>query len=69
MVTRLSCKSCEAPLPKRGARCRTCGWAVDYDTKTTRQEREVILGISLMVVLVLAIVVFSIGIVYVQPPQ
>jgi ribosomal protein L40E len=70
MVARLSCRSCEAPLPERGARCRVCGWAVDYDPKTTRQERDVILGISLMVVgLVLAIIVLSLGIVYLTPHQ
>lgn len=46
---RLKCRSCKALLPKRGARCRNCGWASDYGNWTDRRERELLLGIGLMV--------------------
>lgn len=62
------CKSCRAPLPKRGARCRVCGWAVDYDPKTSRRERELVFGIGLMVVsIVVGIAAFAIAIAYIKP--
>jgi hypothetical protein len=62
------CKSCKAPLPKRGARCRICGWAVDYDPKTSRRERELVFGIGLMVVSIVAgIVAFAVAIAYIKP--
>lgn len=53
-----TCKSCEAPLPQRSARCRNCGWASDYDPRTTWRERELVMGVSL----ILMGIVFAIGI-------
>jgi hypothetical protein len=54
------CASCNASLRQRRARCRGCGWAVDYEPEASRRRRraEVLLGVSLMVVcIVLAILV------------
>jgi len=62
------CKSCKAPLSRRGARCRFCGWAVDYDPWTSRRERKLVLGVGLMVAsIVLGIAAFVITIAYVRP--
>lgn len=48
-MARLTCRSCKALLPRRGARCRTCGWASSYGSWISHQrERETLLGIGLM---------------------
>jgi predicted nucleic acid-binding Zn ribbon protein len=63
-----TCQSCKAPLPTRRARCRVCGWALDYDPKTSRREREVILGIGIMVVcIVFFAIAIAIAVGYVRP--
>lgn len=51
-MARLICRHCEGVLPKRGARCRTCGWAADYDhgTGIRRLERERLLGVGFIAV-------------------
>jgi len=62
------CAFCKAPLPKRRARCRACGWAVEYDPETSRRERDLVLGVSLTVVgIVLGIAAFAIALLYVKP--
>ena len=62
VVARSTCRSCKALLPKRGARCRSCGWASDYGTN--RQERELRLGIGLLVLAVCMALVVSIVLAY-----
>jgi len=59
------CKACSAPLPKRGARCRACGWATVYDPGSRR--REIAVGVSLVVVGVVLAIAFAIAISYVRP--
>jgi len=50
-MRRLTCRSCRALLPRRGARCHSCGWASDYGTgMSNRREREVLVGVGLMIV-------------------
>jgi hypothetical protein len=48
-VARWTCRSCEGALPRRGARCGTCGWAADYGTGVKRLERERLLGVAFIV--------------------
>jgi ribosomal protein L40E len=67
MGARFTCRSCQAPLPKRGSRCRICGWAVDYDPKTGRQEREAVLGISLLVLGIVLAIALAIAYTYLKP--
>jgi predicted amidophosphoribosyltransferase len=67
MVARFVCESCKAPLSKRGARCRVCGWAADYDPKTSRREREMVLGVSLVMVGIVLAIALAIAIAYVKP--
>jgi len=36
-------------MAARGERCRSCGWASDYNRKATwRQRREILAGVSLV---------------------
>ena len=51
-MARLICRHCESVLPKRGARCRTCGWAADYGDGSgiKRLERERLLGVGFIAV-------------------
>jgi hypothetical protein len=64
---RLTCSSCKALLPRRGARCRNCGWAADYGTGFNRRDREVLVGVGLMVVgLSMALAIVAIA--YLGPP-
>jgi len=67
MGARYRCRSCKAPLPNRGARCRLCGWAADYDPRTTRQERDLVLGISFIVVAIVLAIAIAVTIAYVKP--
>lgn len=67
MGARFICRACRAPLPKRGARCRGCGWAADYDPRYTRQQRELVLGIGLVLVAILLLIGITLAYVYVNP--
>jgi len=51
-VARLTCRHCQGVLAKRGARCRACGWADNYDggTGIRRLERERLLGVGFIAV-------------------
>jgi hypothetical protein len=51
-VARLVCRHCDGVLPKRGARCRSCGWADDYDLGTGIRglERERLIGIGFIAI-------------------
>ena len=57
MVRRLYCLHCNARLQSRGARCRECGWASNYDPWT--QHREVVQGVSMVVVSVVMAIAFT----------
>lgn len=48
-MARLTCASCRAPLPQRGARCRNCGWAANYDLESGWRQREALWGVCLVV--------------------
>lgn len=67
MGTRFTCKACHAPLPQRGARCRVCGRAAVYDPKTERQERELVLGITLTVAAIVFAIFLAVAIMHVRP--
>jgi ribosomal protein L40E len=55
-----ACLRCNAPIAARAARCRSCGWASDYNRKATwRQRREILTGVSLLG----AAVVFAVALV------
>jgi hypothetical protein len=45
-MARFTCRFCKAPLPVRRARCRSCGWAIDYDPETSRRMRELAMGVG-----------------------
>jgi hypothetical protein len=57
MVGDLYCLHCKARLQSRGARCAGCGWASNYDPLTRR--REVVLGVSMVVVSVVMAIAFA----------
>lgn len=59
-LARLTCLSCKAPLPKLGARCSICGWAVDYSPETSRREREVIFGITFIAIGIFLLIAFAV---------
>lgn len=65
---RLTCRSCKALLPRRGARCRNCGWASDYGTGTNRREREVLVGVGLMVVGLSMALAAAVAVAYLASP-
>jgi len=65
---RLTCRFCKAPLHKRGARCRHCGWAADYGTGTNRREREVLVGVGLMVVGLAMALAMAVVVAYLSAP-
>jgi hypothetical protein len=44
-----------------------CGWAADYDPRTTRQERDLVLGISFIVVAIVLAIAIAVTIAYVKP--
>ncbi len=48
----LTCVHCKATLPRPGARCRTCGWAQDYNPEGSRRNREVVLLVTLALIAV-----------------
>jgi len=57
MVGEFYCLHCKARLQSRGARCRECGWARNYEPVTRR--REVVLGVSMIVVSVVMASAFA----------
>jgi hypothetical protein len=57
MVKGLYCLHCNARLQSRGARCRECGWASNYDPWTA--HREVVQGVSIVVVSVVLLIAFT----------
>ena len=67
MEKRLTCRACKAQLHKRGERCRNCGWAAQYDRHAERYERQVIIGVSLVVVSIALAVGFVLAMLYVRP--
>ena len=67
-VAMLTCRSCKAPLTRRNTRCRACGWAVEYNPETSWRERQVVLGISLVVVGIALAVAFVLAFVHVKLP-
>ena len=67
MEKTLICRACKAQLHKRGQRCLNCGWAVQYDRHPERHERQVIIGVSLVVVGIALAVGFAIAMLYVRP--
>ena len=67
MEKRVTCLACKAQLHKRGERCRNCGWAAHYDRHAERHERQVIIGVSLVVVSIALAVGFVLAMLYVRP--
>ena len=65
MRARYRCKACSAPLPKRDARCRACGFATAYDSRSRQQE--ITLGVSLVIVGVVLAIALAIAFTYVRP--
>jgi ribosomal protein L40E len=57
MVRGLYCLHCNARLQSRGARCRECGWARNYEPWTRR--REMVQGVSIVVVSVVMAIGFT----------
>ena len=68
-MARFTCKSCKAPLPQRSARCRICGWAQDYDPKSSWRERELVMGVSLVLVGIVLAIGFASLVMYVHLGQ
>ena len=65
-MARLTCRSCKAPLRKRGARCRNCGWASNYDMGNNRRERELLIGVGLMALGVSMALAIAFAVAYMQ---
>jgi hypothetical protein len=57
----LTCVYCKAALPRPGARCRTCGWAQDYDRESSQRSQGVVPILTLALVAVAAGFVVFIG--------
>jgi hypothetical protein len=60
----LTCRSCKAVLPRRGARCRACGWAANYGNDFNPRERQVLVGFGLMMVGLAMALMVTIAIAY-----
>lgn len=65
-MAKYTCAGCRRPLPRRDARCRACGWAIDYDSASTRRARVTTLGVGLLVALIVASA-FAIAYIELQP--
>ena len=66
MVKGLHCLHCKARLQTRGARCRSCGWASNYDPWT--RHRELVQGLSVVAVsVVMAISFIAIFMAFIRP--
>lgn len=61
-----TCASCKAPLARKGARCRTCGWAANYRPEVTSQERRA-LAVCVLLVSVIATAGVAIAVRYLHP--
>jgi len=49
-MSNLTCVYCKATLPRRGARCRKCGWTQDHNPESSQRPRDVVLLLALALV-------------------
>ena len=57
MMGEFYCLHCKARLQSRGARCRECGWARNYQPWT--RHRQVVQGVSIVMVAVVLLIAFT----------
>jgi hypothetical protein len=67
MEKRLTCRACKSELRARGARCRNCGWATRYDRYAEERERQVFIGVSLVVASIALAVGLAFAMLYLRP--
>jgi uncharacterized paraquat-inducible protein A len=62
----MRCRSCNAALPKRGARCLACGYAADLEQ---RRRRMISIGTALVLAgIFFGIIALAIVVQYVKGP-